>query len=196
MIKDDLINLLPDFFQNILEYPEIMKAYGGALQTAENNAEALKNNLFVQTCDVVTLQYWENLLNIEVPSGATIDDRRDAVLTALNSGQIVTRRGFYSLATNVFGRGWGIVYVPPRPTDVWVDPAVDFSTTDTPTLNMSVSNYPVWRYAMRMFKNMWTRFAPAHVHLKIMQWTFVNIRGNLYVGGVCSIRVCSKLKAE
>lgn len=196
MIKDDLINLLPEFFQNILEYPEIMNAYGGALQTAEDNAEALKNNLFVQTCDVATLQYWEELLNIEVPLNATLDDRRDAVLSALNSGQIVTRRSFYSIAGNIFGVGWGIVHIPPQPTSVWDDPAVDFSMTNPPTLEMTVTNYTIPRYAMRTFRNMWARFAPAHVRLKIKQFAFTDTDGYLYAGGACGIRVCSKLKAE
>ena len=45
MIKDDMINMLPPWFQKIREYPELMKAYGAALEEFNNNMKQVRLEL-------------------------------------------------------------------------------------------------------------------------------------------------------
>ena len=174
MVYDELLNLLPPWFQNIKEYPEIMKAWGAVLDATEANSTHVRNNLFVQTCDVQTIEYWEKLLDIQTPPTATLDDRRNAVLNGLTvaRGWTINDMRDYILAylTSPY-------FIPLG--DVWTQ----WQTNDAPYFDVWVSKPN--RYAIRLFCELWYKVAPAHIALNIYDAIGEDINKHLYCGGAC-----------
>ena len=187
MIKDDLIALLPEFFQKIKEYPEIMKVWGSALETGETNILKVYANLFVQTCDEPTIYYWEKHLEIVSPVGATLEDRRKAVMDSLSSSKTYTNKSLYLLIEEMFGQSWSTSILYP-----WVVPYVEFhGGTRPPTFELSLVGGN--RYGIRRFAEIWWKVAPAHIELEVYESMTEFIphdpffeRVYIYVGGACS----------
>lgn len=176
MTKDELTALLPDFFQKIKEYPEIMKAWGAALDTVNGNAEALNANLFIQTCDEATIEYWERLLEITAPVGATLEDRRETITGVLSSKKIYTLKVMNKYINDVYG----VYYNSYPPTSY---PWTHFLVNKPPSFEVSL---PKGRYSVRRFAELWWRVAPAHVHLEVTLSASYWLDKHLYVGGACS----------
>lgn len=179
MIKDDLLNLLPDFFKNILEYPEIMKAWGDAFQTGENNIQAVMNNLFVQTCDETTLEYWENLCNITPLAGMSLDDRRQIVIDALSATTGMTWKKFYNYTRNRFMKNMLTLPI------IWIDPSLGYNA-GVPGIRARLTENE--RYIIRAFTEFWFRVAPAHVcFIDVQQDNGADpTEGAIYMGAGCS----------
>lgn len=176
MIKDDLTALLPDFFQNIKEYPEAMKAWGQALETAEGNTARVNANLFVPTCDEKTAEYWETLLKITAPVGATLEDRRKTIMDTLSSTKIYTLKVMNKYINDVFG-----IYQVGWPPIVY--PWTSFHFNAPPSFKLGL---PSGRYNIRRFAELWWKVAPAHVFLQVAASASYWVNKHLYVGGACS----------
>ena len=67
MNSNDLLIMVPEWFQKVIEYPEIMKAWVYALNQLDGNIRRLWDNQYIQTCDEATLAQYEKFLGI-VPS--------------------------------------------------------------------------------------------------------------------------------
>ena len=71
-----LMQQLPTWFKPVLEYIELMKAYGGSLDGLNENEQAIYKNLFIQTADLATIAMWEKLFKITIRYGDTLEFRR------------------------------------------------------------------------------------------------------------------------
>lgn len=80
--KDDinLMNLLPGYFQEILEFQELMSTEEIELKGFFGELQQVWNNLFIQTADEATIQYHENLLNLTPDPGDSLEIRRWRVI--------------------------------------------------------------------------------------------------------------------
>lgn len=79
MNSNDLLIMIPVWFQRVLEFPEIMKAWAYALDQFDGNVKKVWDNQYIQTCDEATLSLYEKLLGI-TPSGTdTLEYRRTVV---------------------------------------------------------------------------------------------------------------------
>lgn len=82
---DILTNQLPTYFRPILEFQEIMKAHGYALDRLDSDAEQIAANNYIPTCDEETIAFWEGLLDIVYRFGDTLEYRRTRVLQKFNT---------------------------------------------------------------------------------------------------------------
>lgn len=177
MIKDDMIEMLPQWFQRIKEFPEIMKAYGAEFEELQTNIKQVSDNTHVQTCDVATIDYWEKKLHITPPVGATLEDRRADIMGRMTIGTGYTAKKLYEVLTEMFGQGnFG---GSPLPGSNW-------------TLNTNNSNYWIFtiyifrRNAIKDISTLWFNVAPAHLNLVRHVSATQDIEQGVYVGGAVS----------
>lgn len=81
---DTLYNQLPDYFKPIVEFLEILKAHGYALDGLDANAAQVAANNYIQTADPSTIAWWENVLGLTYSFGDTLDFRRQRILQQFN----------------------------------------------------------------------------------------------------------------
>ena len=81
---DTLYNQLPDYFKPIVEFLEILKAHGYALDNLDANALQVAANNYIQTADAATIAWWENVLGLTYSFGDTLDFRRQRILQQFN----------------------------------------------------------------------------------------------------------------
>lgn len=101
-----LMQQLPDYFKPVLEYIELMKAYGFSLDKVEALSESLYNNMFIQTCDAETIKYWETLFKLSVRYGETLDYRRERLMQKFNQILPYTIGSFKARLTELFGEDY------------------------------------------------------------------------------------------
>lgn len=83
----DLLDRLPPYFQGDHNVQAYALAVANEQQRLKDAAEELRDKMFPQNADdeYKTLQMWEDALGLPVnPAGATIQERRDKVLTLLS----------------------------------------------------------------------------------------------------------------
>ena len=80
-----LVNQLPYYFRPIIEFQEIMKAHGWALDQLDSSAAQIYANNYLSTCDEETLAFWEGVLGITYRFGDTLEFRRQRVLQKFNT---------------------------------------------------------------------------------------------------------------
>lgn len=81
---DTLYNQLPDYFKPIVEFLEILKAHGYALDNLDANALQVAANNYIQTADAATISWWENTLGLTYSFGDTMEFRRQRILQQFN----------------------------------------------------------------------------------------------------------------
>lgn len=81
---DALYKQLPDYFKPIVEFLEILKAHGYALDGLDANAAQVAANNYIQTADAATIAWWENVLGLTYSFGDTLDFRRQRILQQFN----------------------------------------------------------------------------------------------------------------
>lgn len=81
---DTLYKQLPDYFKPIIEFLEILKAHGYALDSLDANAAQVAANNYIQTADAATIAWWENVLGLTYSFGDTLDFRRQRILQQFN----------------------------------------------------------------------------------------------------------------
>ena len=74
--NETLMQQLPTWFKPVLEYIELMKAFGASLDSLNENSENIYYNQYIQTADLSTIKTWEKLFGITVRYGDTIEFRR------------------------------------------------------------------------------------------------------------------------
>ena len=63
-MKIDLMQTLPEYFREILEFKELMKTDQAVLAELEANIEQIRKNFYIQTADEPTLAQKEALFDI------------------------------------------------------------------------------------------------------------------------------------
>ena len=167
MTNQDLIELLPEFFVKIKEYPEIMKAWTAALDDAEGNMNQLLDNLFVQTCDAATIALYEQLFGIVPQPGDTLEARRNRIMNRLSMVVPFTERYLRARLDEMYGAGNYTLTIDP--------------TTSTAT--MAINDFI--DQGIELFCDLWYRTAPAHVALDVHEDIVTDIDSDMYFGGVC-----------
>lgn len=105
----DLTELLPTIYRRLKSMYATARTEDIQLRSFLLSADRIRNNFFVQTCDVATLEYYEALLNLEVTEYQSINDRRRAILVAMNNQQPFTLPYLKEQLNVIFGVGnWKI----------------------------------------------------------------------------------------
>lgn len=85
MIRDvNLIKHLPPFIQEYLEIRKIMESENPEFQLVEDESEVIKNNQFIQTCNLIGISMFEKLIGIVPSVDDTLESRINRVLVRWN----------------------------------------------------------------------------------------------------------------
>lgn len=99
----DLQTLLPPVYAGIKSMFATAETENDELLGVKSYSEGILSNLFVQTCDVQTLEYWENLIGINLYGDETIESRRQMILLYLSNNWQITRPFVESRMFELFG---------------------------------------------------------------------------------------------
>lgn len=85
MVRDvNLLGHLPPFIQEYLEIREIMQSENPEFQLVEDESEIIKNNQFIQSCNLVGISKFEKLIGIVPASDDTLQSRINRVMVRWN----------------------------------------------------------------------------------------------------------------
>lgn len=161
----ELVGLLPDYFQRIIEYPEIMKAWAKGLSMAGGSEQQIWNNLYVQTCDEATIAQYESMLNLVPAVGDTLEVRRARVMSRLAISVPYSERKLRSIFDEIYGAG---------NYQLTVDHV-------NQTVSMIITAFVP--DAVQQFCDTWYSMAPAHVAFTVNEDITTEIDGDMYFGG-------------
>lgn len=167
--KEELLGLLPDYFKNITEMSEDMKAWAKGLDDAEKAISQLWNNQYVQTCDESTIALYEQLLKITYTPGDSLDVRRNRVMNRLLLVYPYSERLVRSRLDELFDD-----------YELVVDSATCSAT-------MTIKSFT--EQGTKLFMELWYGVAPAHIAITVYEDIVRKINGPLYVGGAVSTLV-------
>lgn len=150
----DLQELLPPVYAGVQSMYETAVTENIELQELYAIRSAILRNFFVQTCDVKTLQYWEQLLGIENYGGETIAQRRAMIMLYLVNNWQITKPYVQHVGEDYFGEGnFSIEYDENNHLIVY--------------LRMTNADWMPTRKFMRWFE----KVCPAHI-----QWDAANVK--------------------
>ena len=167
--KDELLNLLPDFFKNVLEMSETMAAYAKALDDAEKAIGRLWDNQYVQTCDEATIALYEQLLKLTYNVGDSLEVRRNRVMNRLLLVYPYSERLVRSRLDELF-----------EDYELTVD-------SQTSSATMVIKSFT--EQGVKLFLELWYGVAPAHIDINVYEDIVRKITGPLYFGGSVSTLV-------
>lgn len=170
---DVLMENLPDYFKPVLEFIQIMRAHGYALDQLDGDIQNVYNNFYIQTCDVTTLAYYEGLLDIIPSAGDTVEYRRQRVMQKLSLIPKFDINWLRDKLTELYG---------PNGYDLTVS-SVD-STLD---INITSGTYA----ALQLFYDFIWDVLPAHIAISTEQNVSTTIPVSLYTGAYASSTVMS-----
>lgn len=84
-VAGTLMGQLPGYFRPVIEFQEILKAHGHAVNALEGMAARVRDNLYVTTCDGDTASYYEGLFGITCRPGDALEFRRMRLLSKFNT---------------------------------------------------------------------------------------------------------------
>lgn len=159
-----LFKQLPDYFRPIVEYQEILKTHGSAMDEMESCMYQVAANNYIPTCDEPTLAFWENLLEITVHAEDTLEIRRKRVLQKLGMTVPFSIGFLHDTLTGIFG---------PDGYELQVD-----AVTCTICLKI-ISDDP---NTLKFFLDMLWDIIPAHLFCKFIQMFLRKYEMPLYFG--------------
>lgn len=171
MSKDELLAMLPEWFQKIKEYPEIMAAWAYALSTLGNNIMQVWANQYIQTCDEETLSLYERLLGITPSGTSTLEYRRAIVMNRYTMIVPFSESFLLERLNEMFGQ------------DGYVLTIDSANNTADMVITSSVAR------AKSIFLNFWYLVAPAHIEVTAHEEAHSDIDGTQYFGGVVMSQV-------
>jgi hypothetical protein len=140
--------LLPPVYKKIKDVYAYARSLDTELREFLIYAKRILDNFFIQRCDLQTIEYWEELLNIRLYGDETIDERRQNILLYLNNSSPTTEPYVRAVLTRLFGEENYSLYFDVernKPYDLYID----IRDTD---LN-SINKFLYWFSAM----------CPAHI---------------------------------
>jgi uncharacterized protein YmfQ (DUF2313 family) len=138
--------LLPPVYQRIKDLYQYAKSLDVELRDALANMVKVRENFFVQTCDLTTLEYWESLLGITLYGFETFEERRQFVLLHLNNRFPTSEPYVRSVLTDLFGDDGYTFEIDPY------DPFI---------IHIAFLNAPY--DAVKRFMNWFIPMCPAHI---------------------------------
>lgn len=165
---DVLMDNLPDYFKPVLEFIQIMRAHGYALDQLDGNIRDVYNNFYIQTCDVTTLAYYEGLLDIVPNTGETLKYRKQRVIQQLSLVPLFDINWLNDNLTELYGAGG---------YDLTVS-----SVNSTLDIDIKSGIYN----AVQLFYDFIWDVIPAHIALSTSQNVSTPIPISLYTGAYIS----------
>lgn len=163
----DLLAILPVYFRPILEFQEIMKTGGAALEQLETSIEQLRSNFYIQTADEKTLRKLEAQFDIVAISGENIENRRQRVLSKYNLIVPFSILFLKERLTELFGSEYSVL--------------VD-SQSCMIKITITSSRYG----AVDLLYDLLWDIVPAHMRIVASQQVNSQICGDLYLAAVIS----------
>lgn len=80
----DLKVLLPEWFQNVKEFNELMESEETELDEVENSIRSVRDNCYIQTADEVTIRLYEKRFGIAY-QGESLGYRRSRIMQRYNT---------------------------------------------------------------------------------------------------------------
>lgn len=163
---NELLIMVPEWFQKVIEFPEIMKAWKYALDQFDGNIKQLWDNQYIQTCDEATLSLYEKLLGI-TPSGTDTLEYRRAIVLNKYSMMVPFSEGYLrSRLDEMFGAdGYTL-------------------TIDSATSTASIVITSSVARALSIFFDLWYGIAPAHIEIDASENLNTTLEGEQYYGAV------------
>lgn len=161
---DVLMENLPDYFKPVLEFIQIMRAHGYALDQLDGDIQNVYNNFYIQTCDVTTLAYYEGLLDIIPSAGDTVEYRRQRVMQQLS---LIPK--------------FDINWLRDKLTELYGKDGYDL-TVSSVNSTLSVNITSGMPNAVRLFYDFIWDVIPAHIALSAQQNVNTTIPVSIYTG--------------
>lgn len=163
---DTLYNQLPHYFRPIIEFQEILKAHGYAIDEFEQSMYQIAANNYIPTCDVTTLKFWEDLLEINVLPGDTLPVRRQRVIQKMALAAPYSMGYLTDLLTQMFGEDGFEYHVDPVASMIYITIRSD--------------DYSALSF---LYDVIWD-IIPAHLGIDAEQEVINYVDGDLYMGGI------------
>lgn len=104
----DLKVLLPEWFQNVKEFNELMESEATALEEVENSIRSVRDNCYIQTADEATIRLYEKRFGIAY-QGESLEYRRSRIMQRYNTVVPFTVGFLKDRLTELYGsRGYEI----------------------------------------------------------------------------------------
>lgn len=164
----DLMKLLPEYFRPVLEFQQIMKAHGEALDRAELNIDQVGKNCFIQTADADTIKSYEELFGIRYKPGETLEYRRQRILQMYNIIAPFSIGFLRSRLTEMFGSEYTLEVDP-------VKSRISVFVTSSQYGAVDLLYSLVWD------------IVPAHLEVTANHQVTNDVQGTIYAAGVMSV---------
>ncbi len=89
---EELLSYYPDFYKNVYEMSEILKAFGWLSDGLEAVVERTYLNNFILTADSKTIKIWEDILGITYREKLPLDQRKRVVIGRVSGGRHIGER--------------------------------------------------------------------------------------------------------
>lgn len=125
-LNSDLIQYLPDWFRNILDYQQICKSESDKFELLAEEMNEIADNFFFQTMDESAVSMWEKIFNI-VPNLTTdtLEFRRTRVLNRISMQPPFTLAFLYKKLDELIGPGkWKVTMDYPNYT-LYIESSVE-----------------------------------------------------------------------
>jgi hypothetical protein len=142
----DLQTLLPPVYAGIKSMYATAESENTELFEAKADYAKILENFFVQTCDVPTLEYWENIMGIKLYGDETVESRRQMVLLYLANNLKITKPYVKQRMLELFGVG-----------------NYEFEYDEYNNLIVNVRVYDASTNAIKRFLDWFTKVCPAHI---------------------------------
>lgn len=101
MSAENMLELLPNYFKDVIEYAELMGAFGLSLDNVEYMQGEIKKNIFPQTCDEDNLKRLEKLFDIPIFKELSLIERRSRVIAAFANKVPYTEKHLRALLNGI-----------------------------------------------------------------------------------------------
>lgn len=170
MIWYNLTDLLPTVYREIKSMYAAAETEDVELRNFIAMSKRVFDNFFIQTCDVDTIKYYEDLLGIEAINKDDLEERRAFVLSALNDQKPFTLQYLIEQLDAIFG------------ANNWSFPEYTEENPDAPYFDEENTNMPKGkgrRLMITVFNALWSqlrqlfyilaRILPCHILPRIEQ---------------------------
>ena len=163
----DLLKILPEYSRPILEFQEIMKSDGIAMDEVETLMRKVRDNFYIQTVDESALEEEERQFSIVAKPGETLDYRKQRLLLKYNTVAPFT-----------------IHFLRKRLTELFEDDYVLKSDPEHCKLTISVTSQKYG--AVNLLYDLLWDIVPAHLEIIANQQVENNLNAGLYMAGTMS----------
>ncbi|MEY8339069.1 putative phage tail protein [Lachnospiraceae bacterium 62-35] len=108
----NLMPILPQYFRPVLEFQELMEAYGTVLNELEKNINQVWDNIYIQTCDEETVKMYELQFGITASPWETLEYRRQRILQKFNTIVPFSIEFLEDRLTELFGQDYTLSIDP------------------------------------------------------------------------------------